>query len=744
VRVMKHNPAFLAADDLVQGFVVRHRELEELLSVLRDQGGGGSQHLLVIAGRGMGKTMLVRRLVAEVRRAPDLSARWFPIPFGEESYEVGTEGELWLAALGHLADAATAEPRWRESWERLRTERDDKRLAAAALARLLDFADEKGRRLLLVVENLDQLFETQLSEADAWAIRRVLQGEPRILLLATAVRRFEGVDQPDQPLFELFQRMELEALSTEDCGAVWSSVVGEPIDAGRARAIQILTGGNPRLVVLLASFAGGRDLRALLDDLASLIDEHTDYFKSNIEVLPAKLRKVFLALAELWAPATARQVSERARVGVSEASAMLGRLVDQGRVTIVRTRGKTHHYQVAERLYNIYYLMRHRSGPEGRVVALMDFIAHFYVPDELPGLLSDIALLRRPDGETWLPEALKVFEDGADPELEWAIRGQRALLAEPDDELLTRVGGWLAYLSGLRPRVLELSKSRLRANPDSAELATLVVKCADYRSSEDLALVRSLVSRWEYGPLQVAAAHLFVRNGDQDALSTAKRAVELAPHDALAWTYLAQAHQLTEQAPEGVNAAERALQLDPSLPRAWATRLHFASHSGFEELFERAVQHLPTAELRGLLAAMTGLVAPDSAVPRLLALLREAMAPGPYATVLRQTLGLLLLRADQPREALATFAPLLRDAQYVRFNPSEAQGDAIRLAACGLVRETLELLADAPSAPLLEPLVVALRLKLGEMVDAPVEVLEVAQDVIARIDEAQPLSSSFT
>lgn len=59
---------------------------------------------------------------------------------------------------------------------------------------------------------------------------------------------------------------------------------------------------------------------------------------------------------------------------------------------------------------------------------------------------------------------------------------------------------------------------------------------------------------------------------------------------------------------------------------------------------------------------------------------------------------------------------------------------AFRLAAAGKVRETIDLLSHPSVVASMEPLLVALRLRLGEIVDAPTEVLEVAVDVNARID----------
>ena len=53
------------------------------------------------------------------------------------------------------------------------------------------------------------------------------------------------------------------------------------------RPLEILTGGNPRLLAIIALFGAGRSFRELMDNLLDLVDDHTEYFKSHLESLPA-------------------------------------------------------------------------------------------------------------------------------------------------------------------------------------------------------------------------------------------------------------------------------------------------------------------------------------------------------------------------------------------------------------------------------------------------------------------------
>jgi hypothetical protein len=380
--LMTHNPGFLDDDEIVAGFITREAELEALLDVLGENRGPTNQHVLIIGRRGMGKTMLINRLAVEIRRTPELSQRWVPVVFGEEAYNVATAGELWLEALFHVAEQ-TGEPRWHATYQALLDEQDDERLCVAALGRLLDFADEQGRRLLIVVENLQDILGVQMSDDEGWRLRHTLLNEPRIMLLATATNRFDDIDKPKKAAYELFRILELDRLDTNECREVWRHITGEELAGREIRPVEIFTGGNLRLVTVLAQFAAGRSFRNFTRELLGLLDDHSDYFKSNIEALPLDERRVFAALCDLWEPAFARDVARHARFNVNKTSMLLGRLERRGAIETVGKQGRAKQYEVSERLYNLYHLVRRRGSRDARVSGLIEFMVRYYSPERL-------------------------------------------------------------------------------------------------------------------------------------------------------------------------------------------------------------------------------------------------------------------------------------------------------------------------------------------------------------------------
>ena len=391
---MKYNPGFLPDYALVESFCVRLAELESLLETLRETKGSSNVHRLVIGPRGSGKTTLMLRVVAEVRRDPGLSAQFFPLVLPEENYEASTCGEFWLACVAQLVAKAPPEGNGidlRLSYEELRDVQPDRDLADRCLATLVDFARRAGKRLLVIAENLNAFFE-EMSDADAgWRLRKVLQTEPRIMLFASATSRFNEIDHPEHALYNFFETLVLRRLQTWECAALWERVSGKRTSEKEIRPIEILTGGSPRLIAIVAQFGGGLSFERLLDELMRLVDDHTEYFKRHIEALPAQERRVYLALAEIWKPATTREVARRARLQTSHCSAHLKRLAGRGAVIETAGTARRKQYYLAERLYNIYYLVRKRGGPAALVEALVRFMASYYCVRELIGGWASIA-----------------------------------------------------------------------------------------------------------------------------------------------------------------------------------------------------------------------------------------------------------------------------------------------------------------------------------------------------------------
>ena len=392
IRRRLYNPAQLDPDELKASFIARREILAEMLRLLGEQKPGRPcQHMLLVGSRGMGKTTLGLRFLQAVGETPDLAEVWQPVAFHEESYQIADLADFWLTALHHLT-RATADPRWADKAEALAAdETDPERLAAYALSALLDFCRAGGKRLILFVENLDLVFKQLSGEREVHALRAALIEHSQILFVGSANAVFEAIQHRGEPFYEFFRLFLLEGLEQDEYIQIFQALaeqedikgIPEILDRerGRLETIRRLTGGNPRLLALAYRILIESPFGSAFKDLERLIDEQTPYFKSRIEELPMQARKVFHCLAEGWRPMLAREVSATTRLSSSHTSAQLKQLVNKGYVREVRPeREKRTRYEVGDRFYNIYFLLRFSRRGRRRLELLATFLNDLFGP----------------------------------------------------------------------------------------------------------------------------------------------------------------------------------------------------------------------------------------------------------------------------------------------------------------------------------------------------------------------------
>ncbi len=712
--VPKYNPRFQTDQEIIDSFVVRHHILDLILETIQGNTGSVNQHILIVGPRGSGKSTLVHRVAAALETDHDLSAKWYPIPFAEESYLVTTPGEFWLEALFHLSEL-TQDPRWQQIAEELRKEPDEKRLQDRALSQLLDFSDYSGKRILLIVENLNMLLGEQMSSDSDWDLRHTLQTEPRLMLLGTATSRFDQISNVDKAWFEFFSIYSLDPLDLSECRILWEAITGDQLTDHRLRPMQILTGGNPRLLRILAEFSAQRSLQELMKNLIQLVDDHTDYFKGQMDHLAPVERKVFVALLDAWDPLGAREVAEIARIGVNKASSLLNRLVLRGAVVILEEGKRRKLYQVSERLFNIYYLMRRRGYASIRVQAVVNFLVSFYEREELFQVISDIM------------KEVSTLE-----------------IDQCEDHVL--------FYKLLAPIIDRNMKDKLARKTPPNILKGLIKRC-----SQDLQK-----DPCNYEALRYRGIALSLLGQHEDALEDFDYALMIKPdHDRL-WNNRGNALSSMGRNQEALESYERCIEINSKHNFVWNNRgvvlRDLSQHQEALESYERCIKINPNWDPVWF---NKGLVLKD------LNRYEEAIESFDHAIKINpdeqcawdEWLSLLdLLRTKgEWEQVLELLSPLFMEP-IVSLEIISFQHELIKritdlliaTTAAGYAQEVLNLIQSSKAMIALEPLIVGIRIYLGETVRVAQEIAEIGQDVSQQIRDQQtileqrsPLGSSL-
>ncbi|MFZ4526368.1 MAG: AAA family ATPase, partial [Chlorobium sp.] len=400
--ISKYNPHLWSAEQLRAIFVARKNELADLQRTLRTTPSETvAQHVLLVGARGMGKSTLMRRLALAVEDDPDLSTVWLPLRFPEEQYTVATLGQFWANVLDSLADAlqhlGLPVSELDAAAERIAALPAVDQ-AAACLATIDRCADERGQRLLLLMDNTDLLLHNIGRDAQ-WALRATLQSNPRLFWVGGSYQSLEADSDYHDAFLDFFRVITLRPLRLEEMaqallalaetfgGDLARQEMDRQLDAHPERlpTLRQLSGGNPRTTVMLYEILANGQNGSVRSDLEALLDNMTPLYKARMDALADLPRKLFAHILEHWAPISIGELASVSQVLSTSISPQLKRLELDGLIEKTSLHGTSRSgYQAAERFFNIWYLMRFSSRRQrSRLAWLVEFMRLWFSSDEL-------------------------------------------------------------------------------------------------------------------------------------------------------------------------------------------------------------------------------------------------------------------------------------------------------------------------------------------------------------------------
>jgi tetratricopeptide (TPR) repeat protein len=395
IFLSRFTPSLMPPEVLEQIFVQRGDLAEHLVSIVRDSVlTPAKHHTLVLGPRGIGKTHLLSLVNHRTAAQEDLHDRMRIAWLREEEWGVSSFLDLLHRILRALAETyqdndLTAQT---EKLFSLST-RVAERRAGDLLRSFLD-----GRTLVLMTENLDDIF-SGLGKKEQHRFRAYLQEEESWTIVATAQRLFSGVSLHESPFYGFFEVHHLQELSVADAALLVMNIAKLKNDEelatfvqtgeGRARikAIHHLAGGNHRVYVILSEFLTREKLDELVDPFLKAMDDLTPYYQARMAQLSAQQRKVIDFLCDARGAVPVKQIAQRCFMSPQTASSQLKDLRDKGYVRSTPI-GRDSYYELTEPLMRI--ALEVKKQREGPVRLFLDFLRHWYSPDELIEQLAHV------------------------------------------------------------------------------------------------------------------------------------------------------------------------------------------------------------------------------------------------------------------------------------------------------------------------------------------------------------------
>ena len=387
-----YNPANQTKQELIKNFVVRIKELNEIFNVIKsDPMQSPPSHFIIQGQRGSGKTTLLLRLYYEVKALVEEQNWLIPIRFDEEQYNIRTLYKLWEnVALNLEEELAEGFSGLFDEMQKHIEEKDYDNTCYNILKKSLK---KQNKKLILFIDNFGDLLG-KFQKKEHQRLEYLLSTETDLRIIGGSSMVLDYKYDYTQPIYELFKIVILEGLNQKETinlllklGEYYNTSSVRDIvdnDPGRIETLRRLTSGVPRTIVLLFEIFIDNESGDSFRDLESILDRVTPLYKHRMDDLSPQQQEIVHAIAMNWDAVGVKEVARITRMESKAVSAQLKQLEFNRIVSKIKTNIKNHYYQINERFFNIWYLMRYgRRKERNKVLWLVRFLENWCNREEL-------------------------------------------------------------------------------------------------------------------------------------------------------------------------------------------------------------------------------------------------------------------------------------------------------------------------------------------------------------------------
>ena len=372
--------------------VARQHLVDDAIESVRGSAGRKSKnHLLFIGPRGIGKTHLLSCIEDAVRSDEALGASVVVVRFPEESNRTLSFADFLIGMCGILKEVLEDEPRWAKLFAKVETEEDNARVADLLVPAIREENRRRGRTLLVMLENLGEVLTRQIRDRiNVASLRKFLMADNGCALIATAPFHFDAVTDVGQPFYDFFDIQILDSLSFEETVEVirrnleWeerAEILATLEDMRpRLEALYQMTGGNPRLTMMLYELIAHESVTNVQEQFHVLLDRISPFYQGRLNDLPPGQRALLECLASMRGEEkTPAAIAARMRMSQQETSSLLKRLSDARYLRAVqhpRDR-RSRLYTFREGFFDIWLAMNLSRGARRRMPFLVEFFRLF-------------------------------------------------------------------------------------------------------------------------------------------------------------------------------------------------------------------------------------------------------------------------------------------------------------------------------------------------------------------------------
>jgi tetratricopeptide (TPR) repeat protein len=379
-------------DRLLKTTVGRKEMLDDLLEKLeRNAEKKGGQHYLFIGPRGIGKTHFLTLIETAIKTNESLHKRYTVIRFPEENNRILSFADI-LLGITEILGEVTDDSDWRQLYRSTSEIEKDEDIIDTIVPRLRQYQKQTGRTLLILLENIAALFTEQIKqEQDIHRFRTFLMDTPCSTLVGTSPVYFPSLYDIKSPLYDFFDIQVLEDLTEEqtlemirrnldweDCTALLKEFDSL---TPKIRTIHIMTGGNPRLIMMLYELVAHDNLLDVKIQFQKLLDQISPFYQDRMKDLAPQERALLETVAlNRLEPRTPANIAKYLRKSPQQTSSLLRRMTNAGYLTVSENPQdkRSRIYRIKEGFFDLWLAMSESRIQRKRLGYLVEFFEMYF------------------------------------------------------------------------------------------------------------------------------------------------------------------------------------------------------------------------------------------------------------------------------------------------------------------------------------------------------------------------------
>ena len=569
--LFRFQPDAMKRETLEKIFVGKQKELllqkltKEITRAIENR---KQRHYLIIGPRGVGKTHFITLLYYQLK---DAAVNASLVKLSEEEFSIYRVSDLLQRIIETLESKKTVFG----DFENM----SDESVITTAVEEL----ESSGKSIVLFIENLNQVLGEQMNGKEVKRLRSLLQKENLFITVTSAPLVFNQISVHNEPFFNFFEIVYLGELDKDELKELLRRI-GE-VEKNqkfteqlskiehKINAITTLTGGNPRIAILLYDLTSREKIFDVEKAFFKILDDNTPYYQDIFRMMSGEQRRIFDALIAMRKPATPSEVAKKTRLKQNAVNSQMRRLEKDGYL-VSRKFGRITKYEVREKLFRLWRELRKESFGRQRLSILLEFLELWYSAQE-----RETLLLKCFDNIDKPAEKEKMIEAGY-----WFS----SLPYKRKEELLPTLIE-KSYKFGETPFFESLILDEKMRKIALVTRIELLLKAGKY---EEIVKVINEAEPNVVPLLMTLKASILSHLGrHEEALGTLTKAVELNPQNARSWAIKGQALKFLKRYEEALEASTKAVELSPQNARSWMIKGDILGYLGrYEEALEASTK----------------------------------------------------------------------------------------------------------------------------------------------------------